>query len=101
MTTTVNTADREQEFVNWARTIGEKISPHAARHDREGSFVIEAFELLKSSGYLALAVPEELGGRGATVRQVAMAQAELARHCASTALASSMHHHITLFQAWR
>jgi acyl-CoA dehydrogenase len=30
-----------------------------------------------------------------------MAQRELARHCASTALASTMHHHIVLFTAWR
>ena len=56
---------------------------------------------MRESGYLALAVPEELGGRGATIRQVAMAQRELARHCASTALASVMHHHVVLFTAWR
>jgi acyl-CoA dehydrogenase len=30
-----------------------------------------------------------------------MAQRELARHCAATALASVMHHHIVLFTAWR
>ena len=30
-----------------------------------------------------------------------MAQRELARHCASTALASVMHHHVVLFTAWR
>ena len=46
-------------------------------------------------------MPEELGGKGATIRQVAMAQRELARHCASTALASVMHHHVVLFTAWR
>ena len=46
-------------------------------------------------------MPDELGGRGATIRQVAMAQRELARHCASTALASVMHHHVVLFTAWR
>ena len=56
---------------------------------------------MRESGYLALAVPEELGGRGATIRQVAMAQRELARHCASSALASVMHHHVVLFTAWR
>jgi acyl-CoA dehydrogenase len=30
-----------------------------------------------------------------------MAQRELARHCSATALASVMHHHVTLFTAWR
>ena len=44
------------------------------------------------SGYLAMAVPEELGGLGATMRQVCFAQAELARHDGATALAVAMHH---------
>jgi len=48
-----------------------------------------------------MAVPEELGGRGATIRDVAMAQRTLAKACGSTALASSMHQHVTLFTAWR
>ena len=61
----------------------------------------EAYDVLRASGYLALAVPTELGGMGATIGQVAAAQAEMARHCASTALAVSMHLHITLFAAWR
>ena len=30
-----------------------------------------------------------------------MVQRELARHCASTALASAMHQHVTTFTAWR
>ena len=93
--------DRELELVAWAAALGREIGEHAARHDRDGTFVAEAYELLADSGYLALAVPEELGGRGATVRQVAMAQRELAHHCGSTALASVMHHHVVLFTAWR
>ena len=47
-----------------------QIAPYAADHDRDGTFVTEAFDLLRSSGYLAIAVPEELGGRGATIREV-------------------------------
>jgi alkylation response protein AidB-like acyl-CoA dehydrogenase len=57
--------------------------------------------VLESSGYFGLAVPEELGGLGGTIREVSMAQRELARHCSSTALASSMHHHVVLATAWR
>ena len=33
---------------------------------------------------LSIAVPVELGGRGASLRQVSMVQRELAKHCAST-----------------
>jgi acyl-CoA dehydrogenase len=94
-------SDRERELVAWAAELGSAIEGYSGEHDLEGTFVAEAYDLLRSSGYLALAVPEELGGRGATIREVAMAQRELARHCASTALASVMHHHVVLFTAWR
>ena len=38
-----------------------------------------------------MAVPEELGGLGATLRQACYAQAELARHDGAAALAACMH----------
>jgi alkylation response protein AidB-like acyl-CoA dehydrogenase len=101
ITDEITTAGTEAELVAWAAALGEQIAPHASRHDRQGTFVDEAYELLRSSGYLALAVPTELGGLGATIRQTTMAQRELARHCAATALASAMHHHVVLFTAWR
>lgn len=95
------TADVDARFVAWAASLGTQISEHSRRHDRDGTFVDEAYDLLRSSGYLALAVPTELGGHGASIRATAMAQRELARHCASTALASAMHHHVVQFTAWR
>src|SRR5689334_3875129 len=97
----MSTAGDQDKFVPWARELTAAFAPFSAGHDRDGTFVEEAYKELRSSGYLALAVPEELGGKGATIAQVAMAQAEMARGCAATALASSMHHHITLFAAWR
>ena len=100
-TTAPDVEDDPAAFVAWAAELGAGIAPYAAAHDRDGTFVSEAFDLFKSSGYLALAVPTELGGRGATIRQVAAAQRELAKHCGSSALAVSMHHHVTLFTAWR
>jgi acyl-CoA dehydrogenase len=100
MTETRNATDLNQ-FVGLAAEVGARFAEHARRHDRDGTFVEEAFAALRESGYLALAVPTELGGMGATIGQVAMAQAEMARHDASAALAVSMHLHITLFGAWR
>lgn len=38
---------------------------------------------------------------GASISEVAGVQRELARHCGSTALALSMHQHVTCFTAWR
>jgi alkylation response protein AidB-like acyl-CoA dehydrogenase len=46
---------------------------------------------MKETGYLKVAVPEELGGLGADLETVCAAQGIIARGCASTALASNMH----------
>ncbi|MDQ3148224.1 MAG: acyl-CoA dehydrogenase family protein [Actinomycetota bacterium] len=91
----------DQELVDRAAAVGAEIATHAARHDADGTFVEEGLQFLRAAGLLALGVPTELGGSGATVRQVAMVQRELARHCGSTALATSMHQHVVCFTAWR
>lgn len=83
-------------FVGLARTIGQLCAETAGRHDREGSFVAEGYDAMRQSGYLALAVPSHLGGLGASLRQITYAQAELARHDGSAALAVSMHLYNTL-----
>jgi alkylation response protein AidB-like acyl-CoA dehydrogenase len=84
-----------------AAELGPQLAAQAAEHDRDGSFVDAGVRSLRDAGLLALAVPSELGGGGATIRETAAVQRELARHCGSTALASSMHQHVTCFTAWR
>ena len=54
-----------------------------------------------TGGLLAIGVPTELGGRGATISDLAAVQRELAKYCGSTALAASMHQHVVAFTAWR
>jgi acyl-CoA dehydrogenase len=93
--------ERESEVVALAEDLGRQIAPFTGEHDRNGTFVTEAYEILAAAGWFRLAVPEELGGRGATIRDVAMAQRALARHDAAAALASVMHQHVVLFTAWR
>lgn len=99
MTTIERAADTD--FVAKAGAVGADIAAHAATHDADRTFVTEGFDAVKRAGLLAIAVPVELGGAGATIRQVAMVQRELAHHCGSTALATSMHQHVTAFTAWR
>jgi alkylation response protein AidB-like acyl-CoA dehydrogenase len=102
MTTELETnTDREARLVARAAACGPVLAEHAARHDRDGTWVAESFQHVKDSGLLAIAVPSELGGEGATIREVSMVQRELAKYCGSTALASSMHQHVTAFTAWR
>ena len=93
--------DFEAELVRRAAECGPVLAANAARHDREGSWVQDSFEYVREQGILSIGVPVELGGDGATIRQIAMVQRELAKHCASTALASAMHQHVTAFTAWR
>jgi alkylation response protein AidB-like acyl-CoA dehydrogenase len=84
-----------------AAEIGPELATEAARHDRDGSFVDEGVRRVRDAGLLAMAVPTELGGGGATIRETAAVQRELAHHCGSTALATSMHQHVTSFTTWR
>jgi alkylation response protein AidB-like acyl-CoA dehydrogenase len=88
-------------FVGIAADVGAVAAEHAADHDREATFVAEAYETMRSTGYLALPVPEELGGAGASLRQISYAQAELARHDGATALAATMHLYLTAMQVFR
>ena len=99
MTTTMDRTDTQ--FVELARRIGAVAEEHAADHDRDATFVTEAYAAMREHGYLALAVPTELGGLGASMRQVCHAQAELASHDGATALSVTMHLYLTLMQAYR
>ena len=96
--TDTNTAP---SLVERAAAIAPVLTEHAPRHDAEGSFVTEAYDALRDAGLLKAAVPTELGGEGATISELAHLQRELAHHCGSTALASSMHQHVVAFTAWR
>ena len=60
-------------------------------YDRENRFFQEDFEELRQAGYLTIAVPQEFGGQGLTLAQVARQQRRLAYHAPATALAVNMH----------
>jgi alkylation response protein AidB-like acyl-CoA dehydrogenase len=100
-TTDIQHAAASGTFVERAAACGPVLAEHASRHDIDGTWVTESFEQVRCSGLLSLGVPSELGGEGATIRDLAMVQRELAHHCGSTALATAMHQHVTAFTAWR
>lgn len=83
--------DRRAEFVALAGELADRFATRAARYDRENRFPFENFRELHASGYLALTVPEEYGGRGATSLELAAAQERLAQGDGSTALGATMH----------
>ena len=55
-------------------------------YDRENRFFTEDFEELRSAGYLTMAVPQDLGGRGMSLVQVGRETRRLAYYAAPTAL---------------
>ena len=90
-----------ESFLDHAAEVGCAIASHAERHDRDGTFVSEAVDALRDAGLLAMGVPVELGGGGASLAEIAAVQRELGHHCGSTALATAMHQHVVAFTAWR
>jgi alkylation response protein AidB-like acyl-CoA dehydrogenase len=73
----------------------------AAEADEQDRFVAGNYALLKQAGLVEAGVPAELGGGGASVRDLAEMLRILARGCSSTALAFSMHTHQVAIPAWR
>lgn len=75
--------------------LSEDVLQHCAErapiYDRENRFFLEDFEELKKAGYLTMAVPRELGGRGMNLAEVCEQQRRLAYRAPATALATNMH----------
>jgi alkylation response protein AidB-like acyl-CoA dehydrogenase len=82
---------RERELVELAGSLADRFAERAPEHDREGTFPFENYEEMREAGYLGLTVPEELGGRGASLYELILAQERLAMGDGSTALAVNMH----------
>ena len=70
----------EAELIDKARAFGARVlAPRAAQHDRDASFPIENFRDMYREGWLAICVPREDGGAGASFRNYCLAAAELGR----------------------
>ncbi len=82
---------RQRELVELAGGLADTFAERAGSYDRENAFPLENYDDLRREGYLALTVPEELGGRGASLFELVLAQERLAMGCGSTALAVNMH----------
>lgn len=84
--------ERQTEIVALASRMAVVAAEHAGRHDRDNTFPFDTYDALRASGYLALAIPEEFGGFGATPLELMLAQQTLAWGDGSVALSSTMHH---------
>ena len=83
---------RQQELMDLAHKLAvERFAPRAAELDRDAAFPIEDYQDLRSSGLLALCVPEEYGGHGADFETYCLVAEQLAQGNAATALTFNMH----------
>lgn len=82
---------RQRRIVELAGRLADEFAERAAEHDRDGTFPFENYERMREEGYLGLTVPEELGGMGAGLYELVLAQERLAAGDGSTALAANMH----------
>jgi len=81
-----------EDLVEAARRIAAAVAaPAAAAVDRDARFPHEAIAAMREARMLGAAVPRELGGRGATIGELAQTCEVLGRACASTAMIYAMH----------
>ncbi len=70
-----------------------RFAERASEYDRENRFCQEDFDELTESDYLLMAVPEEFGGYGMDLAQVAEQTRQLAYYAPATALCVNMHNY--------
>ncbi|AII05295.1 MULTISPECIES: acyl-CoA dehydrogenase family protein [Rhodococcus] len=73
------------------RVVAEVAARWAVDVDRDARFPQEALDALRDQRLLSCAVPPELGGEGATLRELCTIARTLGRHCAATAMVFAMH----------
>lgn len=83
-------ADREA-LVAQIRALGPTFAERAFTVDREAVFPFENYADLRDAGFLALCVPTEYGGLGATYADYMRVSEEIGRYCGATALTFNMH----------
>ncbi len=96
---TIGRAERDWQAI--AGDLAERFRPGCNRHDAEDSFVAESYAALKETKLFSAGVPIELGGGGASYRDLATMLRTLAKGCSSTALAFAMHTHVVALTVWR
>jgi alkylation response protein AidB-like acyl-CoA dehydrogenase len=75
-----------------ARALGAELAASAAERDRRGGVPLEERQLLRQSGLLSISIERELGGEGASIRDILESVRIIARADASLAHVYAYHH---------
>lgn len=90
------TINEEQRMIQtMARDFArEVLLPTASQRDHDRAFPAEVLAQMAELGFMGMMVPEEYGGAGVDALSYALALAEIAYGCASTAVIMSVHNSI-------
>ena len=84
--------EREQnDIVQIVRDLGPAMRERAVDIDKNAVFPFDNFDDFRRTGLLAVCVPKQYGGMGASFADYARVSAEIGRYCGSTALTFNMH----------
>lgn len=83
--------NRLSHWLETAESLSARFAERAPQHDRDNTFPFADFADLREAGFLALTIPRDLGGLGATPWETSQVLRVLARGSAATALALNMH----------
>src|SRR3712207_4139540 len=79
------------------RSLSEKtllrFRERAADSDAAGRYAVDDLTELRAAGWFTAALPEDLGGLGLDLAQLAGEQRRMARYSPATALSTCMHHY--------
>jgi alkylation response protein AidB-like acyl-CoA dehydrogenase len=81
--------------------LGQQFDQRASQYDQTNTFVSENYAQLKAHQFFSLAIPEELGGGGASYADMCNTIRQIGQSCGATALAFSMHQHLIAANIWR
>jgi acyl-CoA dehydrogenase len=92
---------KDETWIGLAHELGAKFADRAADNDACDRFAEQNLLDLKKSKLFSAQVPVELGGGGASYREICEFLRVLAQYCGSTALTFSMHNHLLAALVWR
>jgi len=99
--TTPTTQSAKSNWLSLAESLGNQFAAREIEADEGDLFVADNIARLKASGLVAAGVPIDLGGGGASYRELCAVLQILGRYSSSTALAFSMHTHQVMIPTWR
>jgi acyl-CoA dehydrogenase len=86
-------APSPSDIVTRTRSIAQEVAaPNAADVDAKARFPHEAIAALRQAKLLSVAVPQDLGGRGASMQELTGMCTALAQGCGSSGMVLAMHH---------